>query len=1071
MPRRLGLAAALALVSLLAAPAAGQTTLGSLQGHVTDEQQGAVPGATVTVRNVGTNVARTVQTNSEGRYRVVNLAVGDYEVTVELTGFAKHVRSGITLAVGQEAVVDVTMKTATIAETITVEADAPIINTTNAEVGVRFDSKRVAELPIAANRNVFNVALSAPGVSQLGTGQAEFAAGTNFSVNGMRVRSNNFMIDGQDSNDPSVSGRQQPVNNPDIVQEIRLITNQYSAEYGRNAGSIMNVITKSGNNAFHGSLFWFENRCGKEGADTGGICLNARNNLEEAADRAAGRDRDRFRTERQVGGSLGGPIFRDKTFFFGAYQRWTDDRLGAGFTLNGAPTEAGRQILQQFAGDRPQVEELLRFLPAAQAPIAKTATFTVNGVTHTVPLGSLTGEATQAFENDQALVRLDHHFTPDHVLTARWMLNDEASAGQGQVTPPGLGTTNSAKQQAGNLALTSVLSSSAVNELRVSWQRLETITGSVDPSSEEIPSIEISELGLTGFNAATNRTAIGLAVNLPQFRNNDTWQFTNTFSLTRGAHSFKLGVDARKVDVESFFFPTVRGRLAYSTLNDYVQDTALLGTINRAVTGGQEIQFYNWWDFFAFVQDEWRVRDDLTLNLGLRYETPGNSIASLFPVNEDIVAANGGDQRFALDPKPKRDTNNFQPRVGFNWNPRTDTSGLVGFLTGGDKMVVRGGYARTHDYAFININLNIASAFPFVGSVTLPAPVTNAFTRLQTAQPNFGDPNLLTRTIVSDDFRAPAADQFSFEVQRQIGTHWAYKIGYVGTKGSGLFQTLDGNPNHPFTRTRVDPSRGVIRERSNSAESTYHSLQTSLEKRLTKGFSAGIHYTWSRYTDTASEIFNPSSGEVAVAQDSFDLGADEGRSSYDRPHRVTGNMVYELPFYRDQQGFLGKLLGGWQVNAFFTIQSGAPFTVLNGADPTGALSGIDALVGSAIRPMLNTDLDLSDMTIQEILDAGGARLFRQLCGNPSATCAGERVGNVPRNSLRADGIENLDIGFIKTTRIKGDHRLQIWIQLFNALNHRNFGIPESRINSANFLNEKGTDGGSRRIVVAARYLF
>jgi hypothetical protein len=258
--------------------------------------------------------------------------------------------------------------------------------------------------------------------------------------------------------------------------------------------------------------------------------------------------------------------------------------------------------------------------------------------------------------------------------------------------------------------------------------------------------------------------------------------------------------------------------------------------------------------------------------------------------------------------------------------------------------------------------------------------------------------------------------------------------------------------------------------RANTASSIYHSLQTSLEKRLSQGFSMGLHYTWSAFIDEASDIFNAAvSGDVATPQDPHDPQNDRGRSSYDRPHRLTGNFVYELPMYRSQRGFLGKVLGGWQANAFFTIQSGAPFTVLNGADPTGVLSG--SLVGVAIRPNINTDLDLSRMTIQEILDAGGAGLFRPLCGYQSATCPGERVGNVGRNTLRADGIENLDLGFIKTTRIGGDHRLQFWIQMFNALNHRNFGIPESRINSANFLNEKGTDGGRRRIVVAARYIF
>jgi hypothetical protein len=248
-------------------------------------------------------------------------------------------------------------------------------------------------------------------------------------------------------------------------------------------------------------------------------------------------------------------------------------------------------------------------------------------------------------------------------------------------------------------------------------------------------------------------------------------------------------------------------------------------------------------------------------------------------------------------------------------------------------------------------------------------------------------------------------------------------------------------------------------------------MQTQLDKRFSHGLSAGVHYTWSRFEDTASDIFNASVSDVAIPQDSFDLEAERARSTYDRPHRLAANFVWELPVFRGQRGVAGKVLGGWQISSFLTLQSGSPFSVLNGADPTGALAGIDGLVGNAIRPNLNTNLDVSRMTIEEIRAAGGARLFRALCGNPSPTCAGERVGNVPRNVLRSDGIGNVDVAFTKNTRIADDHNLQFRIELFNATNTRNFGVPDGRINSANFLNQWATDGGSRRIWIALRYTF
>ena len=343
-------------------------------------------------------------------------------------------------------------------------------------------------------------------------------------------------------------------------------------------------------------------------------------------------------------------------------------------------------------------------------------------------------------------------------------------------------------------------------------------------------------------------------------------------------------------------------------------------------------------------------------------------------MNEQILRANSNNQVFALDPVPGTDTNNFQPRLGFNWQPTTSTDGIIGRITGGDRFVIRGGYARTNDFAFLNIALNIASSFPYVAAINR-SNLANAFTLLQSTPagvPPGADPNQLTRTVVAEDFRAPAYDQFSLEGQRQIGADFALRVGYVGTFGNDLFQTLDGNPRMPFSTQRQDPSRGVIRLRANAAESWYHSLQTQLDKRFSDGLSAGFHYTWSPFEDTASEVFNPSSGEVAVAQDSFNLAGDRGRASYDRPHRFTGNFVWELPFMRDQASPIAKVLGGWQVSSFFTLQSGAPFTVLNGSDPTGALAGIDGLVGNAIRPNLNTDRDLSGMSVEEVMEAGGA---------------------------------------------------------------------------------------------------
>jgi hypothetical protein len=1058
-----GFGLALLWLLVVATPVAGQATTGSVRGHVHDQQNAIAPGATVSVRNIDTNAIRTAVTDAGGEYLVTNLPVGRYEVTVELSGFTKHVRSGITLAVNQDAVVDVTLQAGGVAETVQVSADASVLNTTTSEVGVRFDTKRVAELPVINSRDIFSLALSAPGVSQMASGQASFAAGTNFAVNGMRSRSNNFMIDGQDSNDPSVTGRQQPMNNTDIIQEIRLITNQFAAEYGRAAGSVTNVLTKSGTNDFHGSGFIFH-----QNND-----INARTNL----DKNRGLSKAPFFLETQYGGTIGGPVTRDRAFFFGSYQRWTQRFTGSGFTLDGAPTDAGRAVLQSAAGSLPQVQALLANLPAADTASGKSASFTRDGVSYTVPLGSLTGAYDGYLNNHQPTARGDVMISKQHTLSARYLGNIQQSIATGQqATPAGQALLNDQNQHATNIWLSSVLSPRMTNEARVAHQHLGNNSTPSDAKSLSIPSLEITELGLTGFNSAQNRTALGLAVNQPQYRYNDTYQFQDTLTFMPGNHALKAGVDVRRIKVKSFFFPTVRGLLRYATLQTFVNDVAEAANINKPLPGGQEVNYYQWTDLFTFAQDEWRVLPSLTVSFGVRYELPGNTLSSLVDLDHDIVSASGGDPRFAFTPVPKRDENNVEPRVGFNWNPQTTGGGVLHWITGGDKFVVRGGYARTHDYAFLNLALNVASSFPFVAAIN-NSNLANAFAVLPTfAYTPTTDPNFLTRTIVADDFRAPEANQFSLEIQRELSRDLVMRAGYIGTQGRGLYQTLDGNPRQPFcgnpctTGPRIDPTRGVIRLRANAATSDYHSLQLSVEKRLSGGLSAAAHYTWSKFIDTASDTFNVSSGEVAVAQDSFDLRADRGLSSFDRPHRFAANVVWLLPVAREQVGPIGRLLGGWQVNGVVTLQSGSPFTVLNGSDPTGAIAGIDGLVGNSIRPNLNTDLDITHMTIEELRAAGGASLFKTLCGMPSATCAGERVGNVGRNTLRTDGIGNLDLGLMKNTRIGGT-MLQVRIEMYNATNTRNFGVPEGRVTSSNFLNQWGTNGGARTIWGALRYVF
>jgi outer membrane receptor protein involved in Fe transport len=1055
-------------ISFALSSAFAQSTTGDILGTVRDATGAVVTSAKVVVRNLDTNLSNETSSSGDGSFRVSLLPPGNYELSIEKAGFAKYVQRPITLRLNQQAELDVAMQVAGTAETVNVMADAPLINTTNAEVSTNFDTKRIAEVPFSPNRNIINLAMNVPGVSQLSTGQSGFAAGgnagtepastTSFSANGMRVRSNNFMLDGQDVNDPSVTGLSAGINNQDLVAEFRVITNQFNAEYGRAAGSVVNVITKRGTNDLHGSLFWFHND----------NKLNARNNQDEQLGATDSRFLSApYRIENQFGGSAGGRIIRDRTFFFGSLLRWTDRRLGSGSVVRGVPTEAGRQVLQSIAGSQQTVKALLENLPASTAPNGATESFTFNGQTGVVPLGTLAGSANQTFDAWQWSGRVDHRISEKHQLSGRYVYDDSVQDGTGQATPPGLTARQPTRRQSAIANLLSTLSPSLFNELLLGYNRFASTTNASNPEvAERIPAIEITSLGLTGFNADPARTGLGLAVNYPQYRRNNVYQLANNTTVIKGSHNLKFGVDFRYTDLVSLFLPQIRGSLRYDNLNTFVNDTVQSGQVNVPLPGGETLFYARWYDYFFFVQDEWRVTSRLTFNFGLRYESFGDALSRLQQLNERILANANNNPGYAFGQWPGGDHNNWAPRFGFNFRAT-------------DKTVIRGGYARTYDYSFLNIGLNIFSAFPFVIANSVPAGSVGGFQTLERLKNTFtvANPLMLTRTTIASDFRSPYAEQFSLNVQRSIGRDWAATVGWVGTKGTALFQTIDGNPRIPVpgaqAATRVDPTRGVIRLRANAASSIYHSLQTSLEKRFGGGLVFSGHYTWSSFIDNASEVFNPAvSGDVAVSQNSFDRSLDRGRSTYDRPHRFTATAVYELPWLREQNSFAGKLIGGWQVNAFLTFQSGPPFTPLAGIDPALRLGGIDGLVGNAVRPFVTTDLDLSRMTVAEI------RAYNRTSAvNNSITplftnvSLQNQLGDAGRNILRGDGIGNLDFGLIKNTLITESHRIQIRGEVYNLTNTRNFGIPESRINGPQFLNQWGTNGGNRRVQLGLRYVF
>jgi hypothetical protein len=1004
----------------------------------------------VTIRNTETNQAWVTPAGSDGRFRFSLLPVGTFELTVEKSGFARYVQAPINLRLNQAPELQIQLQLAETTTRLTITADAPLLNSTNAEIGMNFDSRRITELPIGPDRNILNLALSTAGVSQLSEGDAELAASLNFSVNGARLRSNNFLVDGQDFNAFNSTGMVHEINNPDTVAEFRLITNQFAPEYGRASGSVVNIITKSGTNQFHGSAYWFYN----------GNKLNARSNLDKRNFESAP-----WRVQNQIAATLGGPMIKNETFFFGSLLRATDHLLASGNSITGVPTAEGQDFLKSLAGDRPQVQALLKYLPPAQTPINAVSMLSLGGRTIDIPLGTLSGAAPNQLDVWQGSARVDHRFRNASTLGVRYLLDDRLNIG-GQAVPPGLIDESPQRRQAASMFL-STYSPRRFNELRLSYQRTTSRRSVIDRTAEDIPSIEIDELGLKFFDRRPDRTAIGFPTTLPTFSFNNNFHISDVIGFGFTNHAVKAGADIRRVEQYYLLGSSVRGRLRYTTLQDFVDDIAQ----SSIISAGGNLHRFRYYDFGVFFQDEWRVRPELKLTYGVRYESPGTPIPYLGRLADQILTAHNNDPLYEFGPVPERDVNNWAPRLGFNYRPG-QWPGLLGVMTDHGRMVLRGGYSRTYDQNYNQIFQNVAGGFPFTATVRQRPRFSPAFATNQAIRAGSVVPAITTssqsRSTVADDFRSAFAEQFAMELQRELARNYVLSVGWVATKGTALFQTVDGNPTLPTNNNsgslRSDPTRGVIRLRCNCASSIYHSLQTSLEKRFFSGFSTAIHYTWSAFIDDASDVFNPSDGGIAIAQDSFNRHKDRGRSSYDRPHQFTANAVWELPALRRRSALARYLAGGWQVSGFLTLQSGAPFSPLNSEDPGFRLAGIVDQVGNSIRPNLNTSLNLSSMSIEEILRAGGRTLF-------SKVTADQPLGNAGRNILRADGINNIDLGINKTFPLTEARRLQFRAELYNAFNSRDFGIPEPNILTSGFGQQWDTDGGNRRIVVGVRLTF
>jgi hypothetical protein len=1042
-------AALLCLAAILLLPAAGiaQMTRGSISGTARDASGAVVPGATVTVINVATNATQTVVTDAQGFYRVPALEPGRYTVTTDLSGFRKVEQRDIDVRPALETPLDVRLEPAGVGESIQVTADAGTagLNKTNPTIATSINARSVEELPLPGGRNINNLVLTVPNAMST-TGQGTYA------INGNRPRNNNYMVDGSDNNDISVTIATSQIV-PESVAEFQVMQNPYSVEFGRNSGGQINVITKSGTNRFRGDFFDYYQSSG----------MNSRNNIDKANNLADPAKLIRH----QLGGDLGGPVFRDKLFFFGLYQRDSQTRgQRPSPTTVRIPTQAGYAALQnvplrsgQSATSRQAVLQQIGYLQEVYAagPVFRNVN---NQLVNGVPIE--TGQTNVSILDPSMyhswLGRGDYRpFSADN-FTVRYSLNNRLD--DNATSNRGFGNRFAAFQDLvdTNLAVSNAhtFSSNKLNEFRFSLVRRNLDFPENDP--------ETSSVTITGlFN-------IGGDTNFPQSRITDAYQFSDTVTWSAAKHSVRFGADVRLNDVTNNAAFDSKGSFTFDNLQAYMNNTA-----SRVAQALQTASFQvQQWQTFFFAQDDFRLSSELTLNLGLRYEWSDVPFG-MFGTTDSQVAA-------AMVPGPaKPDTNNWAPRVGFAYSPNSSNAFL-----GEGKTVFRGGWGIGYDVIFYNL-LTVATN-PNVNTLIqnnildlYPNKLTGSST------PVFNPLNAWTN--MPENLQNPESRFYSLTMQRELG-NYLFEVGYSGSRGAkginqiivnpavltpGQAATVRAGGTIPSIQARrVDPALGsrvlipaYVGPAGNDVEakSEYNALFVSANRRLSRGLMVNSSYTYSKWMSNN----DASLGEGGTGQSSqrpqsmFDYEAEWSRSQFDRPHRLAVSYIWEVPGPRT--GVLGQIIGGWQVSGVTSGQSGQPFTITTGVDSNG--DGTDT--GLSDRPDINTSGSFVWDNDHKTFTNNGYYTVPLGSNNlPLANSLGN--GNAPRNSERGAVWWNTDLSLMKRFDLPGTVLFTVRVDAFNLFNQDNYGAPVSSMNSTSFgLNTN--DFGRRIIQLGGKFTF
>jgi carboxypeptidase family protein/TonB-dependent receptor-like protein len=1014
MQKRSILFGAVLWLLLSALPLAAQYA--SLTGTVKDQQGGTMANVTITLTSLDTGVSQTTRTDAGGNYEFPTVRPGTYKLQAEQKGFQTFVQGGVVLAVDDRVRVDPMMHVGETTSVITVEVQAVTVSTESSSMGSVVENKKIAEMPLNG-RFFLDLALLQAGTVVPSTNNRSFLtvpSGIGISginASGTREDSTNYVVDGINLSD-MVQNQITFQPNIDMIQEFKVQTNAFSAEYGRNAGIIINGVSKSGTNGLHGTAYEFVRNS----------VFDAKNYFDPAG-KIAPFKRNIF------GYSVGGPIRRNKTFFFTSYEGRRGREVA---TLNTVvPTPA-----QRATATSPVIQKLLGLIPAA------------NDATGTHFVGSAARQRTL----NQETGRIDHNFNDKNFLFGSFIINrDERTEPTLQNNNlPGFGDERPAKRLLVSLGYIHVFSPTITNEFHAGLNRVfisfnaaflgnPADFGMTTPSSV-MPEIEVG-------NAGTGNPWFGGINGFPQGRGDTTFQYSDSLAWTRGKHSIKFGGEFRRFRNNNFNGGT-GGFILFPSLAAFLGGTpSQTVETSLPVTPALRVKAFG-----AFVQDDFKIAPRLTMNLGLRWEYNGvpseihNRLGVFDFTNHALVRIGSG----GIDEPYHKQFTNFGPRIGLAWDP-----------FGKGKTVIRSGVGLYYDQPVTNIVTAMGSNPPFSQSV-------NITQNINLAAPFNSPPGVGSALQVADpNFKSGRVLSYNLNVQQEVaGT--VIQLAYVGSQGRHLRLIGDYNqgvggkrPLSQFTSlspsgTPVPAAGGAMTIQESVSNSNYNGMWLSAEKRLAKGLTFSASYTFSKSIDNNS--VGSSNPQI---QNFYNIASEHALSDFDARQRFVLSGIYLLPFHWDQNGFTKRLVEGWSIAPIVNLQTGNPFSpIVPTADPS-SLETFDRPNVVAGQP-----LTLANPTPSQWLNKAALVLA------PVGT-----FGNAGRNILKAPGFEDVDFAIAKNTAIKERVSLQFRAEAFNLLNHPNFGQPANSFTAANYgqilatRTARGDLGSSRQLQLGMKLIF